>query len=54
MRLWSARLRTQVNPRVCVLQPDGVVTPLEYADLIARLSPFLVAQHPTIALQSQS
>lgn len=41
-----------IPPGVCLMQPDELFTPVEYAGLLAQLKPFLEAQSPAIKLET--
>lgn len=43
-----------IPPGRCLMQMDGLLTPVEYASLLARLQPFLAKEFPAIKLESIS
>jgi hypothetical protein len=46
------RVGLQVDPRVCLLQPDEALTPRQYIEVVERLKPFFDSRYPTIQLKA--
>ena len=45
------RIDLRVSPKVCLLTPDPAPSQVQCASIIARLKPFLAANHPAVTVE---